>query len=217
MCQYDEKQKNIAILFKEFIPNNTLSQVLSDNGFKQLKLAETTKYAHVTYYLNGGVEIPFPNEDRILIESKNVDNFADYPPMRAPEITETLVSTIWEDKYDFILVNFSNCDMIGHTGNIKACVETLEILDKCLQEVVSVAVQNNYTCFIIADHGNIEDEGGDNRTTHTINPVPFIITDMDAILLPGEYALDSFAPTILDYMDIPIPSEMTGESILLKD
>ena len=193
MCQYDEKQTNIDIVFKEVIPHNTLSQVLSNAGLKQLKLAETTKYAHVTYYFNGGVEVAFPNEDRILIESKNVENFADYPPMRAPEITDTLASTLWKSEYDFILVNFSNCDMIGHTGNMDACIQTLEILDKCLQNVVSTAVQNGYTCFIIADHGNIEDEGGVNLTTHTLNPVPFIVTDMDAVLLPGEFALDSFA------------------------
>ena len=217
MCEYDKKQPNIDILFNEIIPTNTLSQVLSRAGLKQLKLAETTKYAHVTYYFNGGVEVKYPGEDRILIESKNVDNFAEYPPMRAPEITSKLVSTLWQSQYDFILVNYSNCDMIGHTGDMDACVQTLQILDSCLQQVVSAAIQNGYTCMILADHGNIEDEGGDHTTTHTTNPVPFIVTDMNVDLLPGTYALDSFAPTILDYMDIDIPQDMTGESILLKD
>lgn len=217
MCQYDENYKNLPILFPEITPHNTLSQVLSRAGYKQLKLAETTKYAHVTYYFNGGVELKYPGEDRILIESKNVDNFADFPPMRAPEITQKLLSTLWESQYDFILVNYSNCDMIGHTGNINACVETLQILDNCLQQVVSTAVQNNYTCIILADHGNIEDEGGANLTTHTTNPVPLIITDMNISLKSGEFALDTFAPTILDCMGIDIPAEMTGKSIINKD
>ena len=216
MCRYDKTQRNIDVLFDEIIPKNTLSERLSMIGYKQLKLAETTKYAHVTYYFNGGIEKPFKNEKRILIESKNVDNFAEYPPMRAPEITECLLSEIWKSTYDFILVNYSNGDMIGHTGDMDACVKTLEILDTCLEKVVSAANQNGYTCFIVADHGNVEDEGGVNKTTHTTNPVPFIITDRDIKLREGTFALDSFAPTILDYMRLYKPREMLGESMLEK-
>jgi len=216
MCEYDKRVKNIEVLFKEITPQNTLSQYLSKLGYKQLKLAETTKYAHVTYYFNGGIEKPYPNEDRKLIESKNVVNFADYPVMRAPEITATLTSSMEKGIYDFILVNYSNGDMIGHTGNMDACIKTLETLDESLKKVVSCAEANGYTCIILADHGNIEDEGGANKTTHTTNPVPFIVTDRKVTLKEGTFALDSFAPTILNYMDIEKPKEMTGQSIIEK-
>lgn len=219
MCMYDEKQGNLPYLFGANIPHNTLSERLSKIGYKQLKLAETTKYAHVTYYFNGGVEKPFRGEKRILVESKFIDNFADYPTMRAPEIASTAVEELKKGVYDFILINFSNCDMIGHTGDYDACVETLEVIDHALQKVVTTAIQEGYTCVITADHGNIEDlrKSNGRSTTHTLNPVPFIITDKTIKIKDKKFALDCFAPTVLQLMQIYQPAEMTGESVIAEE
>ncbi len=219
MCMYDEKQNNLPYVFGPEVPKDTLSERLSKLGYRQLKLAETTKYAHVTYYFNGGVEKPYKGEKRIMVESKFVDNFADYPVMRAPEIASTAVEEIKKNIHDFILINFSNCDMIGHTGDIDACIETLEVLDKALEKVVCAATEAGYTCVITADHGNIEDMRVSNgkSTTHTLNPVPFIITDKTKKLKKGKFALDSFAPTVLQLMHLYQPAKMTGESLLAED
>ena len=219
MCVYDAKQKNLPALFLPEFPKNTLSQVISNNKLKQLKVAETTKYAHVTYYLNGGVEKPYKGEDRILIESKFVDDFATFPQMRAREIAQQIVYKMLEQKYDLIIANFSNADMVGHRGNIKASVKALEVLDECLKIVVNSAQNTGYLCVITADHGNIEDMRTSNgcATTHTTNPVPFIVTKPKLKLCKGSFGLDCFAPTILDLMDIEKPEEMTGNSIIKKD
>lgn len=219
MCMYDEKQNNLPYLFGANIPSNTLSYRLSKIGYKQLKLAETTKYAHVTYYFNGGIEKPFKGEKRILVESKFIDNFADYPTMRAPEIAATAVEELQKGIYDFVLINFSNCDMIGHTGDFDACVETLEVVDKALQKVVTAATEAGYTCVITADHGNIEDLRKTNgrNTTHTLNPVPLIITDKTLKIKEKHFALDSFAPTVLHLMKLYQPAEMTGESVIWEE
>ena len=219
MCMYDENQTNLPYLFGPNIPQNTLSERLSKTGYKQLKLAETTKYAHVTYYFNGGIEKPFKGEKRILVESKFVDNFADFPSMRAPEIANIAVDEISKKIYDFILINFSNCDMVGHTGNFDACVETLEYVDRALEKVVTQALLYGYTCIITGDHGNIEDMRVTNgrSTTHTINLVPFIVVDKTVELKKGEFALDCFAPTVLDLLDLYKPAEMTGQSILNEE
>lgn len=219
MCRYDEKQSNLPFVFGPDIPTNTLSERLSKIGYRQLKLAETTKYAHVTYYFNGGVERPFRGEKRILVESKFVDNFANYPMMRAPEIANIAVEEIKKNIFDFILINFSNCDMIGHTGDYDACVETLEVVDKALQKTVTAAVEAGYICVITADHGNIEDMRVDSghSTTHTTNLVPFIITDKTIKLKKNKFALDSFAPTVLQLMQLYQPAEMTGESVIAEE
>lgn len=214
MCMYDENQTKLPFVLEESIPTNTLSEKISKLGLKQLKLAETTKYAHVTYYFNGGIEKPFKGEKRILIESKFVDNFADYPTMRAPEIANTAVEEINKSLYDFILINFSNGDMVGHTGDFDACVQALEALDKALEKVILSAMQAGYICLITADHGNIEDLSGEQNTTHTLNKVPFIITDKSITLKDGEFALDSFAPTVLQLLKIYKPAEMTGKSLI---
>lgn len=218
MCMYDEQQSGLPYLFGPNIPQNTLSERLSSAGYRQLKLAETTKYAHVTYYFNGGVERPFRGEKRILIESKFVDNFANYPRMRAPEIAAAAADELKKRVYDFVLINFSNCDMIGHTGDFDACVETLEVVDRALETVVSAAAEAGYTCIITADHGNIEDMrvSHGRSTTHTLNPVPFIITDKTIKIKEKTFALDSFAPTVLQLMQIYQPAEMTGESVILE-
>lgn len=216
MCVYDAKQKNLPALFLPEFPKNTLSQVISNNKLKQLKVAETTKYAHITYYLNGGVEKSYKGEDRILIESKFVDDFATFPQMRAYEIAQQLVYKMLEQKYDLIVVNFSNADMVGHRGNINASVKALEVLDECLKIVVNSAQNNGYVCVITADHGNIEDMRTSNgcATTHTTNPVPFIVTNSKLKLKKGDFGLDCFAPTILNLMEVDKPQEMTGESLI---
>jgi len=216
MCNYDDSQKNVTYIFGKEIPKNTLSERLADVGLKQLKLAETTKYAHVTYYFNGGVEKPYKNEKRIMIESEFVDNFASFPQMKAPEIASTACFEIKKQTYDFILMNFSNCDMVGHTGDFDACVSALEYVDKALEEIVLTAMKNNYVCVITADHGNVEDlsEVTGHKTTHTTNPVPLIVTDDSIKLKKGEFSLDSFAPTVLQLMGVYKPVEMTGKSII---
>lgn len=216
MCMYNENFKNIKVAFMPDHPKQTLSKFLSEKGFSQLKVAETTKYAHVTYYFNGGVEKPYKNEQRILIESENVDNFADYPQMKAFEIADVLVSEISKEKHDLIIVNFANCDMVGHTGNYNACIKALEAVDEALKRVVTVASEVGYTCVITADHGNIEDEKETSQflTTHTLNPVPVIVTNSGIKLKKGKFGLECFAPTILEIMGVSKPSEMKGESLI---
>ena len=219
MCRYDERQQNLPCIFGPEIPKNTLSERLSRLGYKQLKLAETTKYAHVTYYFNGGVEKAYKGEKRILVESKFVDNFADFPVMRAPEIANIAAEEISKKTYDFVLINFSNGDMVGHTGNFDAAVLALEALDKALEKTVLAAMEAGYYCLITADHGNIEDMRTSNgrSTTHTLNPVPLILTDKTRRFGKGKFALDCFAPTVLQLLDIYQPAEMTGKSIIAGD
>ena len=214
MCMYDENQNNLPYVLGPQIPDNTLSERLSKSGYKQLKLAETTKYAHVTYYFNGGIEKPFKGEKRIMVESKFVDNFADYPKMRAEEISNIAIEEMKKQTFDFILINYSNGDMIGHTGDFAACVEALESLDMALEKVITEAIKNNYTCIITGDHGNIEDMRDKTNTTHTTNPVPFIITDKFVKLKKGKFALDCFAPTVLQLFKLYKPAEMTGETLI---
>ena len=216
MCNYNDYQKNVDCIFDKEIPSNTLSEKLSSVGLKQLKLAETTKYAHVTYYFNGGVEKPFKNEKRIMIESKFEDNFALFPQMRAPEIAQTACEELDKGIYDFVLINLSNCDMVGHTGDFKACVSALEYVDKAIEKIVLTALKNSYVCVITADHGNVEDlsEATGRKTTHTTNPVPLIITDDTLKLKKGKFSLDSFAPTVLQLLGVYQPVEMTGKSLL---
>ncbi len=216
MCRYDEMQSNLPYVFGPDIPKNTLSERLSKVGCKQLKLAETTKYAHVTYYFNGGVEKAYRGEKRMLVESKFVDNFADFSQMRAMEIANIAAEECAKQIYDFVLINFSNGDMVGHTGNFNAAVSALETLDKALEKTVTSAMSAGYTVIITADHGNIEDMRTENgrSTTHTTNLVPFIITDKTVKMKRGKFALDTFAPTVLQLMDLYQPLEMTGKSII---
>ena len=216
MAVYDKRFKAVKVAFPAETKHLTLSKYLSKLGCKQLKVSETTKYAHVTYYFNGGVEKAPKGEDRILIESENVDNFAKFPQMKAPEIAQAVENALVKLKYDFILVNFSNADMVGHTGDYNACLITLETLDKALEKVVTAALNMGYECIITADHGNIEDmrvKAG-MSTTHTKNPVPFLVTDKGIKFKKGTFALSSFAPTVLEIMDFPVPEEMDAPSLI---
>lgn len=216
MTCYDIRYKNVKVAFSSVCPKMTLSKYLSGLKCRQLKVSETTKYAHVTYYFNGGVEKPPRGEDRILVESENVENFAVYPQMKASEIATAVERAIVQGKYDFILVNFSNPDMVGHTGNFNAAVLALEAVDKALERVVTTALNLGYECIITADHGNIEDmrEKAGTLTTHTKNPVPLLITNKGIKFKKGKFGLCCFAPTVLQLMGLEQPPEMTAESII---
>jgi len=216
MTCYDIRERNVEVVFPQMCPKMPLSNYLSVLKYKQLKVSETTKYAHVTYYFNGGVEKAPWGEDRLLIESENVDNFAVCPQMKAPEIATAVERAIVKRVYDFILVNFSNADMVGHTGNLDAAVLALEAIDKALERVVTAGLHLGYECVITADHGNIEDmrAKAGTLTTHTKNPVPLLITDKGIKFKKGKFGLCCFAPTILDIMGLDKPIEMTADSII---
>ncbi len=216
LTRYDVRDKNIQPAFVATYPSVTLSKYLSLLKYKQLKVSETTKYAHITYYFNGGVEKAPKGEQRILIESENVENFALYPQMKANEIATAVERAIVKREFDFILVNLSNPDMIGHTGDFKAAVLALEAVDKALEKMVVAGLNLGYSCIVTADHGNVEDmrEKAPTLTTHTCNPVPFLITDKGIKFKKGKFGLSSFAPTVLDIMNLDKPMEMTAESLI---
>ena len=217
----------IDIAFPSQYVTNPIAKVISDAGLKQLHIAETEKYAHVTYFLNGGSEKPLAGEDRIIIPSKNVKSFDLKPEMSAYEITDRLILELERGKYDFFAVNFANGDMVGHTGNFKAGVEAVEILDECIGKIQNSVLGLGGTLFITADHGNVEEminlETGEIDKEHSTNPVPFWIISSDikmtarieqvSQLEPGGILAD-VAPTILEFMNLPKPAEMTGTSLL---
>lgn len=203
-----------------------LGKILSDQGLKQLRLAETEKYAHVTYFFNGGREKPFPGEERILIPSQKVSDYSQVPKMSAAEITQKLLPILEEKKFDFILVNFANADMVGHTGNLKAATEAIHFLDQCIGEITNAALKNQYTTLITADHGNAEEminlRHGAHDTEHSANPVPLFLVDetfkskepnlIKHLTIGG--MLSDVAPTILSLMRIAKPVEMTGTDLM---
>lgn len=184
-------------------------------------MAETEKYAHVTFFFNGGIEEPYKNEDRILIPSPKVATYDLQPEMSAKEVTEKLNENISSGKYDLIIVNYANSDMVGHTGVIDAAIKAIEVLDSCIGEVVETIIKNDAQMFICADHGNsdqlIDYKTGEPFTAHTTNPVPFILINCkEAKALKENGKLADIAPTLLDMMDLDKPKEMTGESLLIK-
>lgn len=203
-CNFHE---DVDFMFEEDYIKNGLSEYLSKQNLKQVKISESTKYAHVTYFFNGGIEQPFANEDRIHIETEKVMDFAKTPLMRAKEITEATTNCIKNGKYDFIVVNFSNPDMIGHTGDYGATVTALEFLDSCVKEIVEKAKEFSYFVAITADHGNAEemrDEKGSIKTSHTLNPVRFILVE-DSLknIKLKDGGLVNIAPTIVKLMELP--------------
>ncbi len=218
MTEYDPEFPAF-VLFPEPKLHMTLAEQYSRLGLRQIHIAETEKYAHVTYFLNGGWEDPFPNEDRVLIPSKR--HFPTYdliPEMSTREIGEEVVKAMVSDApYSLIVCNFASPDMVGHTGNLEATIKAIEILDEVLEKIFDASMRNNYTIFITADHGNAEqmlDENGKPFTAHTTNKVPFLITDSEIQLSEG--GLADVAPTILDYCDLPKPAEMTGKSLIFR-
>ena len=217
MTPYDDSFKGVKILFNKQDVPDTLAEYLSVNGKKQLHIAETEKYAHVTFFFNGGREAPFEGEDRILVASPKLANYDLQPEMSAPEVTDKLVDAIDADKYDFIVVNFANGDMVGHTGVYSAIQKAVETLDKCVEKVVEAARKHGYETIIIADHGNADhalNDDGTPNTAHSLNPVPFIYigSHPDAKLSNGRLA--DVAPSLLKLMGLSKPADMTGNDLI---
>ena len=198
----------------------TFGEYLAKHGKKQLRLAETQKYAHVTFFFNGGEEKQFEGEDRILVNSPKVATFDMQPEMSAYEVCDNLVESIRSDKYDVIIVNFANPDMVGHTGIMEAAIKAIEVVDECVGKTVDAILDVDGQMFICADHGNAEkllDEDGEPFTAHTTNPVPFGLVnyDEDYTLREGGCLAD-IVPTMIEMMGMEQPAEMTGKSLLIK-
>ncbi|MBO7527914.1 MAG: 2,3-bisphosphoglycerate-independent phosphoglycerate mutase [Clostridia bacterium] len=211
--EYDSTFKNVNVAFLPEKIDNNLSAIISKAGLKQFHISETTKYAHVTFFFNGGIEEPNKNEDRKLIESENVLSFASTPKMRAYEITDEVLRAITEKKYDFILVNLSNADMIGHTGNLDAAIKGVEAVDKCAYAIALACLMAGGDCIITADHGNAEEmilPNGEPHTAHTTNPVPvYLCSEKNKkakLIKDGKLA--NIAPTVLKLLGLNIPSDM---------
>ncbi len=220
MTQYDETFENITVAYDPQTLDNTFGEYISSKGKSQLRIAETEKYAHVTFFFNGGVEAPNPQEERVLIPSPKVPTYDQQPAMSAPEVTEEAVKRIESGIYDVMILNFANCDMVGHTGDINAAVEAVETVDTCLAKVVDSIRKAGGVALVTADHGNAEQmldyATKEPHTAHTSNHVPFILVDdnrKDAVLREDGRLAD-IAPTILDLMNLDKPKEMTGESLI---
>ncbi|MHC1572664.1 MAG: 2,3-bisphosphoglycerate-independent phosphoglycerate mutase [Methanosarcinales archaeon] len=219
MTEYDESFK-IPVAFPPELIANTLGEVVSRNGLKQLRIAETEKYAHVTFFFNGGVETPFSGEDRVLVPSPKVPTYDLKPEMSAPLVTEKVVEAIRSKQYDLIVLNYANCDMVGHTGNFDATVRAVEAVDLSVGRVAGVIRESGGVMILTADHGNAEQmyetsESGERlHTAHTSNPVPFSIISQKMYRLRDGILAD-VAPTILDLLGLERPVEMTGRSLLI--
>ncbi len=222
MSRYDHTFKNINVIYETDDLKNTLGDILSQNNKKQIRISETEKYPHVTFFFNGGREIPFEGEKRIMIPSPKVATYDLQPQMSAYELTEALLPEIKNKTADFICLNFANTDMVGHTGVWGAVIIAAETVDGCLEKIVNAALENGYTIFLTADHGNADymiNEDGTPNTAHTLNPVPLFILDKDPMLIGTNEILvtgklGDIAPTILTLMQLPIPKEMTGNILI---
>lgn len=218
MTQYDKTLENVIVAYDPESYNNTLGQYVSSKGLKQLRIAETEKYAHVTFFFNGGVEAPNPNEDRVLIPSPKVATYDLKPEMSAYEVTEEVLNRLNSNEYDMIILNYANPDMVGHSGVIEAAIKAIETVDICLGKVVNKILEMDGTLFITADHGNAEQmidfSTGKPMTAHTTNEVPFIYVSKEATELREGGILADIAPTMLNVMNLEIPSEITGKSLI---
>ena len=217
--QYDETMPNVHIAFKPTVLKNTFGEYISNNGLTQLRIAETEKYAHVTFFFNGGNEKQYPGEDRILVPSPKVETYDMKPEMSAYEVTEKVLEQIENEKYNAIILNFANPDMVGHTGSLDAAIKAVEAIDECVGKIVKAVEKVNGVLLITADHGNAEQmidyKTGEPHTAHTTNPVPLILVGMEDVKLK-EGKLADLAPTMLDIMGLAKPEEMTGESLIEK-
>lgn len=214
MTEYDASFKGVHIIFETDNLNNTLGEVLEQQGLKQIRIAETEKYPHVTFFFSGGREKPFEGENRILVPSPKVATYDLQPEMSAYELTDAIVPEIRKGEASFICLNYANADMVGHTGIWGAAIKAVETVDACVNRVVTAALENGYTVFLTADHGNADymiNEDGSPNTAHTLNLVPFFIIDKTwrGAVKPGK--LGDLAPTILAMMGIPLPAEMSGD------
>ena len=217
LTNYDDNFKIAKPIFKNKILKNTLGEIISKNSISQLRIAETEKYPHVTFFFNGGYEKPFNKEERILCPSPKVATYDLKPEMSAGDVTANVINEITKDKFGFICLNFANPDMVGHTGDFKAAIKACEAVDNYLGDIIKVANQKKYISIIIADHGNCEkmiNNDGSQNTSHTINPVPVIVVNSDKIEISNGILAD-IAPTILEIMDINKPIEMSGKSLLI--
>ncbi|GAB6087454.1 2,3-bisphosphoglycerate-independent phosphoglycerate mutase [Alkaliphilus crotonatoxidans] len=220
MTQYDATIPNVKVAYEPQSLNNTLGEYVSKKGLKQFRIAETEKYAHVTYFFNGGVETPYENEDRRLIPSPKVATYDLKPEMSAAAVTEDLLRGIDQDNYDLIVVNYANPDMVGHTGVFEAVVKALETVDECLGKVVDKIVEKGGCAIVTSDHGNSEDlideTTGNPITSHTTNPVPLVLIGAGNVGLARDGKLCDIAPTLLELLGLEKPAEMTGRSLILK-
>ncbi len=220
MTLYNHVFKNIHVIFEKDDLIHTMGEILAANHKKQIRIAETEKYPHVTFFFSGGREVPFEGEKRIMIPSPKVATYDLQPQMSAYEVTEALLPEIKNKTADFICLNYANTDMVGHTGVWDAVIAAAETVDKCVEKVVTAGLKNGYTIFLTADHGNADymiNEDGTPNTAHTLNPVPFFVIDnhWKGKLKNGKLA--DIAPTALTMMDLPIPPEMTGNILIVAE
>ena len=217
--QYDETMPNVKIAFKPTILKNTFGEYISNKGLKQLRIAETEKYAHVTFFFNGGNEQQYKGEDRILVPSPKVETYDLKPEMSAYEVTDKVVEKIKANEYDVIILNFANPDMVGHTGNLDAAIKAIEAIDECVGKILNAIKEVKGVLLMTADHGNAEQmidyKTGEPHTAHTTNPVPLILVGMEDVKLKSGKLAD-LAPTMLDIMGLEKPQEMTGESLIVS-
>lgn len=219
MTQYDALMPNVSVAYPPEELKMTFGEYISKKGLTQLRIAETQKYAHVTFFFNGGEETQFEGEERVLIQSPDVPTFDMKPEMSAYEVADAVIKEIDKENLDVIILNFANCDMVGHTGLFDAAVKAVEAVDECVGRVVDKILEKNGKVLITADHGNAEcltdPENGDVFTAHTTNPVPLIVIGEGNIKLKHG-KLGDLAPTMLDMIGLDKPEEMTGESLIIR-
>jgi 2,3-bisphosphoglycerate-independent phosphoglycerate mutase len=218
LTNYDETFKGVKVVFDKNNLIDTLGEVLAKAGKTQVRIAETEKYPHVTFFFNGGREVPFIGEERILCPSPKVSTYDLKPEMSAFEIRDAIVKKIQNDSPDFICLNFANPDMVGHTGNLEAAIKACEAVDQCAADVLNTALKKDYASLVIADHGNCEtmiNPDGSPNTAHTTNPVPIILVDSEKKKI-NSGILSDIAPTILDLLKVDIPKAMDRNSLLVK-
>lgn len=219
LTQYDAEMPNVSVAFPPQSLKNTFGEYLSHLGLRQLRIAETEKYAHVTFFFNGGVEAPNNGEERILIPSPQVATYDLQPEMSAYLVTERVVQAIKEEDFDVIILNYANPDMVGHTGKMPAAIAAIEAIDKCIPQVVEALKEKNGQMILTADHGNADymtDEEGQIVTAHSTNPVPLLVLSQEPVALRADGILADVVPTMLDLMGLEKPAEMTGKSLLVK-
>ena len=217
MTPYDSSFRGLNVLYDKDNVQNTMGEYVSSLGLKQLRVAETEKFAHVTFFFSGGRESEFPGEERMLVPSPKVATYDLQPEMSAPEIADKMVDALNSQKYDFIVLNFANGDMVGHTGVKEAIIKAIETIDTCVEKVIEAAKANDYEAIIIADHGNADNainSDGSPNTAHSLNPVPFVYVTNDKNAKIGNGILADVSPTICQILGIETPKEMTGKGLI---